>query len=107
MEMISVCIYCDTTPWYTEEEMNEDNLCDLDFPRDLVELFYYENGNDQHNIFGKPKDFDDWYNNIYCADDTDGLFAFCERHGFIARRKEQTKWFDEWVAEMRRFNYGD
>ena len=86
MDMIRVCIYCDTTPWYTQEEMNEDNLCDLLFPRKLVEDFYNSTDASDGNCFGKPKDFADWLDNYYTADDTDGLFAYCQAHGFTAQR---------------------
>ena len=79
-KMIYVCIYCDTTPWYTEEEMCESNLCDLLFPERMVKDFYAEMG-------GDLQDFAKWLEEEYTADDTDGLWEFCRRRGFVAVRE--------------------
>ena len=80
-----MCVYCDTT-WidaetrlYTEDEISHDNLCDLEFPRKLVQEFYIANG-------GSINSFVEWIQDECTADDTDGLFAFCAERGFIAVR---------------------
>ena len=78
--MMYMCIYCDTTPWYTEEEMNYSNLCDLEFPRKLVQEFYISRG-ESINTFVQ------WITEECTADDTDGLFQFCKDRGFIAIRE--------------------
>lgn len=78
---ISVCVYCDETPWFTEEEMYKDNLCDMQFPRELVQQFYISNG-------GDIMTFVQWYTEEYTADDTIGLFNFCKERGFTAVRED-------------------
>lgn len=78
--MMDMCVYCDTTPWYTEEEMLHDNLCDLSFPRKMVQEFYIANG-------GSINSFVEWIQDICTADDTIGLFDFCKDRGFIAVRE--------------------
>ena len=78
--MVNMCIYCDNTPWYTEEEMNYSNLCDLDFPRKLVQEFYISKGE-------SIMTFVQWLTEECTADDTDGLWQFCKDRGFIAVRE--------------------
>ena len=78
---VYVCVYCDTTPWYTEDEMNKDNLCDLMFPRKLVQEFYISRG-------GDIMTFVQWFTEESTADDTDGLWQFCKERGFIAVRED-------------------
>ena len=40
MAMITMTIYCDTTGLFTEEECNQENLCEMDFPEKLVRGWY-------------------------------------------------------------------
>ena len=80
-DFIRVTVYCDSTPLFSPEEIEWDNLCDLIFPKKLVRDFYrdkWEGGN-------IDVDFDEWLDN-YTADDTDGLYAYCVRNGFTAQR---------------------
>lgn len=79
---VYMCVYCDTTPWYTEEEMNHSNLCDLQFPRKLVQEFYVSRG-------GSIMTFVQWLTEECTADDTDGLWAFCKERGFTAIREDR------------------
>lgn len=88
---VVMCVYCDTTPWFTEEEMNRDNLCDLSFPRELVRQYYeskkqeFDEGT-AHELHIPVEDatFEQWLNDVCTADDTDGLYEFCKARGFIA-----------------------
>jgi len=84
---VYMTIYCDTTPWYTEEEMNFDNICELSFPRKMVEEFFNRN---YEKIWENEKEhsFTEWLQDIYTADDTIDLFSFCKNHGFIAVRED-------------------
>ena len=77
---MDITIYCDTTPWFTDEEMSKDNLCDMSFPRQMVQEYYIANG-------GSLLGFTHWITDEYTADDTDGLFSFCKDRGFIAVRE--------------------
>lgn len=76
-DLVDVLIYKDTTPWYTDEQMNADNLVELLFPRKLVQDFYISKGNSINS-------FVEWFKDDYTADDTDGLFAFCKERGYTA-----------------------
>lgn len=78
--MMDITVYKDATPWFTEEEIMEDNLCELSFPRKMVQDFYIANG-------GSINSFMEWIQDIYTADDVDGLFSFCKDRGFIAVRE--------------------
>lgn len=94
-EMIYVCIYCDTTPLFTEEEMDRDNLCELSFPRDMVREYYESDKNTfddetmaELKIQRDECNFEKWITSVYTADSTVGLFDFCKSRGFIAVREE-------------------
>lgn len=76
-----ITIYRDTTPWYTEDELNEDNLCDMMFPRKMVQDFYISRG-------GSIMTFVEWITEEYTADDTNDLWAFCKERGFIGVRED-------------------
>ena len=78
--MMYMTVFCDTTPWYTDEEIAEDNMCDLQFPRKMVQEYYISTGGSIYN-------FVEWVQDIYTADDTDGLFSFCADRGYIAMRE--------------------
>lgn len=77
--MIDMCIYCDTTPWFTEAEMEYDNLLDTQFPRSIVREYY-------KSIGGSDESFVEWVQDICDADSTVGLFQFAVDHGFMAWR---------------------
>lgn len=70
LKTIPVCIYRDTTPFYTEEECDVDNLCSMEFPEHIVQAWY-----------GKTNGFEEWLNS-YTADETVGLFDFSKGFGF-------------------------
>ena len=77
-----VTIYKDATPWYTEEEIAEDNMCELMFPRKMVQDFYIANG-------GSINSFVEWIQDLYTADEMDGLYYFCVDRGFRAIREDR------------------
>ena len=82
--MMEMTVYCDTTPWFSDEEMLRDNMCEMQFPRKMVQEFYIK------HCGGSINSFVEWLQDEYTADDTDGLFAYCEDHGFIAMREDRT-----------------
>lgn len=77
-----ITIYKDATPWYTEEEIMEDNMCELMFPRKMVQEFYISNGGDLNS-------FVEWIQDLYTADEMDGLYYFCVDRGFRAIREDR------------------
>ena len=77
LKTIPVCVFRDTTPLYTEEECNRDNLCSLQFPEYIVREWY-----------GERTGFKDWLEG-YIADETVGLYDFATQYGFRAERPEE------------------
>lgn len=84
--LIPVCIYRDSTGLYTEEECFEDNLIDMLFPAWIVKEWYKRNEEDCiaecKAECDKEPCFETWYNDVYTADSTDGLYDFCVSKGF-------------------------
>lgn len=85
--LIPVTVYCDSTGLYTEEECNENNLCDIYFPEDIVYEWFIQNQINRDIDY--DLDFWTWYNDEYTADDTDGLYLFAECEGFYGKRLDQ------------------
>lgn len=77
LKTIPVCVFRDTTPLYTKEECNCDNLCSLQFPEHIVREWY-----------GESIGFKDWLEG-YTADETVGLYDFAKQYGFKAERPEK------------------
>ena len=91
--MIEVCIYCDSTDLYTEEEIETENLCYLEFPEKIVREWYKQSEqlfvSDTARELRIPESeatFEKWLADVYTADDTDGLYDFARAKGFQARR---------------------
>jgi len=91
-KLIPVCIYCDSTGLYTQEECESDNLTELDFPEWIVRKWFDENiapAFPETTETGSQRiTFDEWYEDLYTADDTDGLYDFAYHHGFAAKRPD-------------------
>lgn len=94
-KMIKVCVYADSTGMYTEEECDFDNLVGLEFPEWIVREFYkkYESEfvEETSDELDKPESectFEDWYNEVYTADDTIDLFEFSVNHGYLPKRDD-------------------
>ena len=93
-EMIYVCVYADTTGLFSEDEVDIDNLCDIAFPKRIVEQ-YYEESKDvfdaetsrELNIPIEECTFDKWLHEVYIAEDTEELFEFARERGFNAKRE--------------------
>ena len=93
-KMISVCVYCDSTDLFTEEEIMQDNLCDLDFPEYIVRAWYEEHKQAMDadtaaelRIPLSECNFEKWFNEVSTAIDTDGLFDWAiQNYGFHAQR---------------------
>lgn len=78
MSKIEVSIYCDSTGLFSEAECNADNVCDMMFDREIVEEFFH--------TFVKPDygwdiTFDQWYEDEYTCDGTDGLYGYAVDKG--------------------------
>jgi len=93
MKMISVICFCDSTDLFTEEEIMQENLCDLDFPELIVRAWYVLNkkvlDSKTAHWLGVPEEqctFDLWLKEASTAMDTDGLYDFAIAHGFRATR---------------------
>lgn len=94
-KMISVCVYCDSTDLYTEEECNRFNLCYLEFPKDIVLAWYAKNEDDfikeQRDELGADTEcsFKTWIENVYTAEDTVDLYWFAiDEYGFTAEKSD-------------------
>ena len=92
-KMVLVGLYCDTTGLYNEDEMSKDNLCELLFPEKIVKDWYYKNVDkfseetaSELSVSLEECTFDMWFEDVYTADDMDGLYEFAMDHGFKAVR---------------------
>ena len=88
MKKLSVCIYADSTGLFSESERNHENLTDMDFPEEIVRKWYeaHKKELDEETAYElrKPIEectFEDWYNEISWAGDTDGLYDFSVENG--------------------------
>jgi|GEM_PF-4802877 len=87
-EMVTICVYCDTTGLFTDDEIErEGNLADLAFPREAVRDFYHEMCHGDVNGKGEPASFEEFLD-TYTADETVGLFDYVRQHfGFVATKE--------------------
>lgn len=86
-----VCLYCDSTGLFSEEECDEDNLCDMLFPQEILREWYRTNEDafmeaSPEVIKGKLQEMKDdawkyWFDFYSTAEDTDGLFQFALDRG--------------------------
>ena len=94
-QMVAVCVYCDTTGLYTEEEYEIENLTELDFPLSLLREYYESNRKefveeivDELGIPDETATFDLWRKEVYTADSTINFYDFCAERGFYAQRED-------------------
>lgn len=83
--LIPVCIYCDSTGLFSEEEYWSENLTDMMFPEWIVREWYKENEEEciaDCKAEHEEPCFENWINNSYTADSTDGLYDFAVKKGF-------------------------
>lgn len=84
-KLIPVCIYCDSTGLFSEEECCSENLTDMMFPEWIVREWYKENEKEcikDCEAEHEEPCFENWINNSYTADSTDGLYDFAVQKGF-------------------------
>ena len=84
-KLIPVCIYCDSTGLFSEEEYCAENLTDMMFPEWIVREWYKENEKEcikDCEAEHEEPCFENWINNSYTADSTDGLYDFAVQKGF-------------------------
>ena len=84
-KLIPVCVYCDSTGLFSEEEYCSENLTDMMFPEWIVREWYKKNEKecieDCEAEHEKPC-FENWIKDSYTADSTDGLYDFAVQKGF-------------------------
>lgn len=84
-KLIPVCIYCDSTGLFSEEECWSENLTDMMFPEWIVREWYKENEKEcieDCKAEHETPCFENWIKNSYTADSTDGLYDFAVQKGF-------------------------
>lgn len=84
-KLIPICIYCDSTGLFSEEEYCLENLTDMMFPEWIVREWYKENEKtciEDCEAEHEEPCFENWINNSYTADSTDGLYDFAVQKGF-------------------------
>lgn len=84
-KLIPVCIYCDSTGLFSEEEYCTENLTDMMFPEWIVREWYRKNEKEcieDCKAEHEEPCFENWINNSYTADSTDGLYDFAVQKGF-------------------------
>lgn len=93
-KLIPVCVYKDSTNLFTPEEIEADNLTGLMFPEWIVRMWYETNKQEfdldtKHELKIPLEEctFEKWYNEVYTADDMDGLYDYAARIGFQAQRE--------------------
>lgn len=83
--LISVCVYCDSTGLFSETECERENLTDMYFPVWILEEWYKKNEKEcieSCEAMDYPPCFENWYTEVYTADETDGLYDFAVQKGF-------------------------
>ena len=93
-KMLVVCVYCDSTDLFTEEEIMQENLCDLEFPEEVVRGWYeaHKKELDETTAYDlkiplSECTFEKWFDEVSTAIDTDGLFDWAiQNYGFHAQR---------------------
>ena len=99
-EMITVCIFADTTNQFTQEEIEQDNTCDMEFPRRIVYEYYKQRESEfiaktacELGISKENCSFDKWVREASTCDDFDDLYDFALQRGYQAiRYGEPEKW---------------
>lgn len=87
-------MYADQTGLFSEEEIMDDNWCELDIPEEILRKWYEVNNlaDDTANYLGKPIEectFENWLNEVSQGDDTDGLYDFAVRNGWTPPRRDE------------------
>lgn len=83
--LIPVCVYCDSTGLFSETECERENLTDMYFPVWILEEWYKKNEKEyieSCEAMDYPPCLENWYTEVYTADETDGLYDFAIEHGY-------------------------
>lgn len=93
--MVNVTVYCDTTGFFNEQECEEENLCEIAFPREILKEYYKLEEKkyieEQMETLGcsvAECSMDKWLYHVCTADDTQELCYFARTCGFIPLRPE-------------------
>lgn len=75
-KIVFVTVYADTTPFFTEEELDKDNICEIEIPEKLLHDYFVQ-------ILAPERCYDtyDEFMNKYTANDTDYLYDYCLHKG--------------------------
>lgn len=107
-KLIPVCIYCDSTGLFSEEECCSENLTDMMFPEWIVREWYKENEKaciEDCKAEHEEPCFENWINNSYTADGTDGLYDFAVQKGFDPFFKNESDSRNAVVFEDSNYEY--
>ena len=74
---MKMTVYCDSTGLFSEEECNSDNLTEMVFPDEIVRKWFDKNIKEEYKNEYPDLTFEYWVNELYTADETDGLYDFC------------------------------
>lgn len=79
-------VYLDTTPLWNREDDEiiyyyADNICTIDVPESILRGWYEG-----------PDGFEEWYENEYTLDETDGLYDYCVRKGYKPEILYEKEW---------------
>ena len=85
-KMILMTVYGDSTGLLSESEMNNENMVDLMFPERIVRQWYEETNCAEETADELGKDisectFEEWVEEVYTCDSTDGLYDFAVERG--------------------------
>ena len=86
-----ISVYKDTTGLFTEEEILEDNIADLEFPKEIVKRYFMEkcleDFRGDNNAVSDEGLYQEWLDEYTC-DDTEELVLFAKENGFEVKRED-------------------
>lgn len=102
---MQIGMYADQTNMFTEEELERDNWVEVDIPEEILKKWYEINNLAEETSYELKKPieectFEDWYNEICCGDDTDGLWDFAIRNGVTPTIIKYWYTVDELIEEI-------
>lgn len=113
-EMVGVGVYKDSTGLYTEAECDEDNWVELEFPKAIVEEWYWTT---MVHVFNPGYTMERWLKEV-SSDETEqcDLIGFAKEKGFVLKRHdgkdafvisimEQILYWQSILSENDMYNY--
>ena len=88
-KLIKVSVYKDTTGLFTEEEILEDNIMDIELPEGIVKRYFIEccleDFRSKNDTVSEDELYQEWMGVNIC-DDMDGLVEFARKNGWEVKR---------------------